>query len=122
MSASPDTATLAPVMTPSDALAVGGEPTPSVRRRGAARWHDWLFERTTFASALLVLGLLAAILVALGIAAMPALDKFGIGFFFANVWDPVKGLFGGLAPIYGTLVTSAIALSIGVPVSFGSAL
>ena len=43
-------------------------------------------------------------------------------FFFTNVWNPVKRIFGGLAPIYGTLVTSAIALLIGVPVSFGIAL
>ena len=55
-------------------------------------------------------------------AALPALQKFGFAFFFTNVWDPVKSEFGALAPIYGTLVTSAIALLIGVPVSFGIAL
>jgi len=95
-------------------------PPDSSRARGA--WRDWVFEHATLVFALLVLGLLAGILVALGVAAAPALDKFGLGFFFTNVWNPVKGLFGGLAPIYGTLVTSAIALSIGVPVSFGIAL
>src|SRR4029077_1351126 len=82
----------------------------------------WVFEHTTLFFALLVLGLLAGILIALGIAATPALEKFGIGFFFTNVWDPVKGNFGGLAPIYGRLVTPGIALLIGVPVSFGIAL
>jgi phosphate transport system permease protein len=95
-------------------------PPDSPRARGA--WADWVFERATLVFALLVLGLLAGILVALGIAAAPALEKFGIGFFFTNIWNPVKGIFGGLAPIYGTLVTSAIALLIGVPVSFGIAL
>ena len=95
-------------------------PPDSARARGA--WRDWVFEHATLVFALLVLGLLAGILVALGIAAAPALEKFGIGFFFTNVWNPVKGIFGGLAPIYGTLVTSAIALLIGVPVSFGIAL
>jgi phosphate transport system permease protein len=95
-------------------------PPDSSRARGA--WADWVFEHATFVFALLVLGLLAGILVALGIAAAPALDKLGIGFFFTNIWNPVKGIFGGLAPIYGTLVTSAIALLIGVPVSFGIAL
>ena len=95
-------------------------PPRPARARGA--WRDWVFEHATLVFALLVLGLLAGILVALGIAAAPALDRFGIGFFFTNVWNPVKGLFGGLAPIYGTLVTSAIALLIGVPVSFGIAL
>jgi len=97
-------------------------PSPSGERRTPGAWRDRAFERTTLVFALLVLSLLAAILIALGIAAVPALDKFGVGFFFTNVWNPVKGLFGGLAPIYGTLVTSAIALLIGVPVSFGIAL
>jgi phosphate transport system permease protein len=60
-------------------------------------------------------------LVALGIAAAPALDKFGVGFFFTNVWNPVRGIFVGWHHL-GTLVTSAIALLIGVPVSFGIAL
>src|SRR5438552_5402436 len=95
---------------------------PPASSRATAAWRDWVFEHATLVFALLVLGLLAGILVALGIAAAPALDKFGIGFFFTNVWNPVKGIFGGLAPIYGTLVTSAIALLIGVPVSFGIAL
>ena len=49
-------------------------------------------------------------------------QKFGLGFFFTNVWNPVTSEFGALAPIYGTLVTSAIALLIGVPVSFGIAI
>jgi phosphate transport system permease protein len=96
--------------------------TPPDERKAVGAWGDWVFEHTTLFFALLVLGLLAGILIALGIAAAPALEKFGIGFFFTNVWDPVKGNFGGLAPIYGTLVTSAIALLIGVPVSFGIAL
>jgi phosphate transport system permease protein len=101
---------------------VARTPAPQGERRTIGAWRDRLFERMTLVFALLVLGMLAAILVALGIAAMPALDKFGPSFFFTNVWNPVKGLFGGLAPIYGTVVTSAIALLIGVPVSFGIAL
>ena len=72
--------------------------------------------------AVLVLSMLLAIIGALSYAALPALEKFGLGFFFSNVWNPVKSDFGALAPIYGTLVTSAIALLIGVPVSFGIAL
>src|SRR6185369_13957478 len=43
-------------------------------------------------------------------------------FLFSDAWDPVKEQFGALVPIYGTLVTSAIAMIIGVPVSFGIAL
>jgi len=95
---------------------------PPPRRKPAARWQDTLFERTTQFFALFVLGILAAILVALAISAWPALARFGPAFFFTNEWNPVTSVFGGLAPIYGTLVTSFIALAIGVPVSFGIAL
>jgi len=91
-------------------------------RRGAAPWQDWLFERTTMCFALLVLLTLAGIIVALMWTAIPAFQKFGFRFFYTDVWNPVKLDFGALAPIYGTLVTSAIALVIGVPVSFGIAL
>jgi phosphate transport system permease protein len=96
------------------------EPPPKDTAR--APWGDALFEHVTRLFALVVLGSLAAILVALAYAALPALQKFGPAFFFTNVWNPVKSDFGGLAPIYGTLVTSLIALVIGVPVSFGIAI
>ena len=115
-------ATLGPRMTVESPPRASRPPAPSSERRAAGAWRDWVFERTTMFFALFVLALLAGILIALGVAATPALEKFGIGFFFTNVWNPVKGVFGGLAPIYGTLVTSVIALMIGVPVSFGIAL
>ena len=86
-----------------------------------ARRQDALFRHTTRAFAALVLLLLLSIIAALGYAALPALTKFGPHFFVSNVWNPVASEFGALAPIYGTLVTSAIALAIGVPVSFGIA-
>jgi phosphate transport system permease protein len=98
------------------------EPTPPAVHRGAAPWQDWLFERTTLFFALFVLLTLVAIIGSLSWAAVPAFEKFGLGFFVNDVWDPVKQNFGALAPIYGTLVTSAIALLIGVPVSFGIAI
>ncbi|MDQ6619875.1 MAG: phosphate ABC transporter permease subunit PstC [Pseudomonadota bacterium] len=92
-----------------------------LRRRGAPVWPDRLFQRVTQASALFVLVLLATILLALGFAAVPALEKFGAPFFFTNVWNPVTKDFGAAAPIFGTVVTSLIALLIGVPLSFGIA-
>jgi phosphate transport system permease protein len=98
------------------------EPNPPARRASAARWQDALFEHTTRLFALLVLATLVGILLALLITAWPALERFGPAFFFTNVWNPVTSTFGGLAPIYGTLATSLIALLIGVPVSFGIAL
>ncbi len=98
------------------------DPTPPPRPRTIPRWQDALFEGATRVFALFVLATLLAILVALAIAAMPAWHKFGFSFFVTDVWNPVTMQFGALAPIYGTLVTAAIALLIGVPVSFGIAL
>jgi len=98
------------------------EPDPPARPKGAAPWQDWLFERTTMAFALVVLFALVGILAALAWASVPAFQKFGLGFFVTNVWNPVTMDFGALAPIYGTLATAAIALLIGVPVSFGIAI
>ena len=92
------------------------------KRTSPPRWQDPLFEHTTRFFAVLVLALLACIIVALAWAAAPAMQKFGLAFFVTDVWNPVTLKFGALAPIYGTLVTSAIALVIGVPVSFGIAL
>jgi phosphate transport system permease protein len=116
------TAAMPPAMTAQLEPLAQREPTPPAVRRGAPPWQDWLFERTTMFFALFVLLTLVGIIGALAWAAVPAFEKFGLGFFFTNVWDPVKMNFGALAPIYGTLVTSAIALLIGVPVSFGIAL
>ena len=92
------------------------------RRTQAGKWQDALFRRVTAAFAALVLVVLVSIVVALAFAAWPAIGKFGFGFFGSSAWNPVTRDFGALAPIYGTLVTSAIALAIGVPVSFGIAL
>jgi phosphate transport system permease protein len=54
--------------------------------------------------------------------AVPALRTFGVAFLYDEVWNPVTEKFGALAPIYGTLVTSAIAMVIGIPVAFGVAI
>ena len=83
---------------------------------------DWLFAAAARGAALLTLGLLLGILASLVVGAWPAISKYGLGFLTNSVWDPVSGEFGGLVMIYGTLATSAIALLIAVPVSFGIAL
>src|SRR5215813_5351656 len=89
------------------------------RRQRAA---DRLFRLATLFFALLVLALLGGVIVALIEGAWPALGTFGLGFAFTEVWNPVTEKFGALAPIYGTLVTSALAMLFGVPVSFGIAM
>jgi len=83
---------------------------------------DQIFGWLALSAALLTLGLLLAILVALVIGAWPAISKYGLGFLTSSVWDPVQNEYGGLVMIYGTLATSFIALLIAVPVSFGIAL
>jgi len=83
---------------------------------------DAIFRNVTRFFAFLVFSLLAAILVSLVIGSAPSLEKFGIAFLWNDNWDPVQEDFGALVPIVGTLVTSAIALGIAIPVSFGIAL
>jgi phosphate transport system permease protein len=83
---------------------------------------DSLFRFATLFFALLVLALLGGVILALIVGAWPALQTFGFGFLVTEVWNPVTEKFGGLAPIYGTLVTSALAMLFGVPVSFGIAM
>jgi len=83
---------------------------------------DLLFRLATRLFAFLVLLLLAGIIVSLLAGSLPALRAFGPGFLTSPQWNPVTEQFGALVPIVGTLVTSFIALIIGIPVSFGIAL
>jgi phosphate transport system permease protein len=83
---------------------------------------DILFRNVTRLSAFAVLVLLIAIIVSLIIGSLPAIKAFGFQFLTSAEWDPVTDQFGALVPIVGTLVTSAIALLIAIPVSFGIAL
>ena len=92
------------------------------QRLANQRRLDWLFVGTTKLFALLVLASLAGIMISLVIGAIPSMKQFGFGFFTNANWDPVAGYYGALAPIYGTLVTSFIALMVAVPVSFGIAI
>ena len=82
---------------------------------------DGFFKNLTWLSAFIVFAMVIAILVSLWLGALPALHKFGLGFLTSTAWDPVTEDFGALPAIFGTLVTSAIAMLIGVPVSFGIA-
>jgi phosphate transport system permease protein len=88
-------------------------------RAGAA--GDTIFRALTFLFALLVLLILGGVIVSLITGAWPALRTFGPAFVVSEVWNPVTQQFGALAPIFGTLVTSAIAMLVGIPVAFGVA-
>ncbi|MDE2234743.1 MAG: phosphate ABC transporter permease subunit PstC [Gammaproteobacteria bacterium] len=108
-----------------DALNSISTPTVTIGRirpgRGTAI-ADFLFRGITRVAALLVLALMAGILVVLFIQAWPALHHFGWKFFTGTDWDPVNVVFSAMPSIYGTVVTSVIAMVIAVPVSFGIAL
>jgi phosphate transport system permease protein len=92
------------------------------RAVSSGRWKDAAFEWLTRIFALLVFGILAAIMVSLVMGSTLSLDRYGVSFIWRDDWDPVREDFGALVPIYGTLMTSLIAMLIGVPVSFGIAL
>ena len=83
---------------------------------------DRAFEWAARFFACLVLAVLAAIILSLIIGSLPAMEKFGFGFLTSTEWNPVTEQFGALSPMVGTLLTSFIALLIGIPVSFGIAL
>ena len=83
---------------------------------------DRIFHLVTAGAAWFVLILLGAIAVSMALGGRLAFETFGWRFITSSEWDAVGGHFGALVPIYGTLVTSAIALVIAVPVSIGIAL
>ncbi|HKK05497.1 MAG TPA: phosphate ABC transporter permease subunit PstC [Gammaproteobacteria bacterium] len=99
---------------------VSSSPAATGLHRGAHL--DSLFRGATRVFAALVFAIVIGILISLIIGAYPAFQKFGFGFFTSTEWNPVTEQFGALVAIFGTLVTSTIALIIAVPVSFGIAM
>jgi phosphate transport system permease protein len=88
----------------------------------AQRLRERAFRGATFAAALIVLALLGGVAVSLAVGSWPAFAHFKLGFLTSQVWNPVTEKFGALAPIYGTLITSFLALLLAIPVSFGIAI
>lgn len=83
---------------------------------------DRRFRLLTLSAAWLVLLIFAGIIGALWRGAWPAFRTFGFGFFTGSVWNPVTEKFGAFPAIYGTVITSAIAMLIAVPVGIGIAI
>lgn len=98
-------------------LALTGNIAAASRARtlGRLRISDLTFHFLTRAAAILVLVLLSGVILALIKGSLPAFQAFGFNFLFEERWNPVTEKFGALAPIYGTLVTSFIAMLIAVP-------
>jgi phosphate transport system permease protein len=79
------------------------------------RLNDVIFRTLTRAAAIGVLVILGGVILSLISGSLPALHAFGLNFLIEERWNPVTERFGALAPIYGTLVTSFIAMLIAVP-------
>jgi phosphate transport system permease protein len=84
--------------------------------------QDQLFHYSTQLFALVVLAALVGILVSLTFEALPSIKAFGPAFLWTNIWNVPDDQFGALPAIYGTIVTSVLALLVAVPISFGIAL
>jgi phosphate transport system permease protein len=84
--------------------------------------RDTAFRLLTLASAWVVLLLLGGVIASLILGSIPAIKAFGLNFLWTDAWNPVTEKFGAMAPVYGTIVTSLIAMAIAVPSAFGIAI
>ncbi len=87
--------------------------------RAVTRTGDRIFETVLAGMAAAVLVIMGAMFIALTAAARPAIQKFGVAFLTTSTWNPVTGQFGALPFVYGTLVSSAIALALAIPLGLG---
>ncbi len=95
---------------------------PSFKARSATvNVGDLVFATLARVAGVFVLLLLGAIIVTLFVGGLPAFRAFGPGFLTDTNWDPVQEIYGGAVSIYGTLITSVLALLLAVPVAFGIA-
>ena len=92
------------------------------RHAAGQRLRERVFRSATFLAAILVLALLGGVAISLLAGAWPAFAHFKLSFLTREIWNPVTEQFGALAPVYGTLVTSFLALLLAIPVSLGVAI
>ena len=98
--------------------AVAVSDPPIVRRR---RPGDPIFAAIVRASGVFVLLLMGSLILSLFVGGMPAFRRFGLGFLTSTTWDPVKEVFGAGVSVYGTMMTSVLAMILAVPLAFGIA-
>ncbi len=96
----------------------------AVRERAIERFAsgDNFFRRLTQSAAIVVLLILGGAIVSLIKGSIPAFQAFGFGFFTTETWSPASEKFGAAAAIFGTLVTSVIAMAIAAPIGIGIAI
>lgn len=92
------------------------------RLRKPSRWLDPAFKALTAAAACLVLLLMVAMAVVLYRKGHLSIVTFGLHFLWSREWDPVREVFGALPTIYGTAVSSAIAIAVAAPIGLGIAI
>ena len=91
----------------------------AVKRGG---FKDAQFCGVTWFASIVVLAIFTGVIASLVAGALPAIKAFGLPFIYREAWNPVTEKFGALASIYGTLITSFIAMVIAVPVGIGTAI
>ncbi len=92
-----------------------------IRKTRLLRLQDFAFEKLTLIFATTTLVALLGIIGSLGVSAWPALQTFGLPFFYTIEWDIINSEFGGLIAIFGTIATALIAILIALPLAFGIA-
>jgi phosphate transport system permease protein len=99
-----------------DRVALKSAAAERTRALDRLRLSDTVFHNLTRAAAIGVLLLLSGVIISLISGSLPALREFGFGFLVTQSWNPVTDAYGALPAIYGTLITSFIAMLIAVPV------
>lgn len=94
---------------------------PEGRPKPRGGWFEPIFRFACLAAATTLLAALGGIVISLAIGGWPALHKFGFSFFVTTTWNPVTEIYGAAGPIMGTLITSALALLLALPVAVGVA-
>jgi phosphate transport system permease protein len=92
------------------------------RHAAGQRLREKIFRGATLLAALLVLTLLGGVALSLLKGSWPAFSHFKLAFLTREIWNPVTDQYGALAPVYGTVVTSLLAMVIAIPISFGIAI
>jgi phosphate transport system permease protein len=105
-----------------DMARIALRPAPQLKRPRSRFSLDQIFKYVTLTGALSLVAVVLLIFFELVYHSKPAISKFGVRFFVRSTWDPVGGDFGALPFIYGTLVSSLIALIIAVPLGIGVAI